>query len=531
MTSEAGNIVASRQSKPFLVDRMARSLFMSVGVLPFFLIAALVIFSLATPQFLHLTNLTNVARQSVYLVLVSLGQMLVLVTGGFDLAVGTSVALTSVISATAMVSLATALPKAAFLVIPLGTGAGLLAATAIGVLNGVGVARFGVSPFIMTLGVQSVGAGIALFITGGVPVDGIPPEFGDVLGFGAVLGVPVPVAVAIVAIIVIWGMMNRTRTRRSLLRRRRQHQGSQSLRHQHSRGPVLRVSDLRVARLGRRHPADRPRRQRRNQPRRNDRPRIDRRLCHRRRLAARRHRPRRKRGARRHLHRADPERHEPHADRLVHADGADRQPAHSRRRHRSGPLSVASRRPLISTTLNLWSPSHARCRPRLSHPARPTAGRRLDRSAQRRVRARRLAGDLDIGSHRNPLLSRAAHPADAGGAGIRHGRWMASRGGNFCALSDRRARRPASLRRHAGARGRPRLCGWSDGRLPSRHAAGDDGRRLARRARLGPQRAIDGRRHADRQRRPLCAGAALAWNGHRMGQASAVNRLHGLHRR
>jgi ribose transport system permease protein len=211
MTSEAGNIVASRQSKPFLVDRMARSLFMNVGVLPFFLVAALVIFSLATPQFLHVTNLTNVARQSVYLVLVSLGQMLVLVTGGFDLAVGTSVALTSVISATAMVSLAAALPKAAFLVIPLGAGAGLVAAAAIGVLNGVGVARFGVSPFIMTLGVQSVGAGIALFITGGVPVDGIPPEFGDVLGFGAVLGVPVPVAVAVVAVIVIWGMMNRTR--------------------------------------------------------------------------------------------------------------------------------------------------------------------------------------------------------------------------------------------------------------------------------------------------------------------------------
>jgi ribose transport system permease protein len=206
MTSEAGNIVASRQSKPFLVDRMARSLFMNVGVLPFFLVAALVIFSLATPQFLHVTNLTNVARQSVYLVLVSLGQMLVLVTGGFDLAVGTSVALTSVISATAMVSLAAALPKAAFLVIPLGAGAGLVAAAAIGVLNGVGVARFGVSPFIMTLGVQSVGAGIALFITGGVPVDGIPPEFGDVLGFGAV-----PVAVAVVAVIVIWGMMNRTR--------------------------------------------------------------------------------------------------------------------------------------------------------------------------------------------------------------------------------------------------------------------------------------------------------------------------------
>lgn len=211
MSSETGGIAQSGQSKPLLIDRLIRSLFLNVGVLPFFLVAALLIFSFATPQFLNLANLTNVARQSVYLVLVSLGQMLVLVTGGFDLAVGTSVALTSVISATAMAALSATVSKAAFFVIPVGSGAGLLAAAAIGALNGFGVARFGVSPFIMTLGVQSVGAGIALFITGGVPVDGIPAEFGDILGFGEMFGVPVPVVVAIVAIAAVWIMMNRTR--------------------------------------------------------------------------------------------------------------------------------------------------------------------------------------------------------------------------------------------------------------------------------------------------------------------------------
>ncbi|WP_288200130.1 ABC transporter permease [uncultured Pleomorphomonas sp.] len=184
---------------------------MNIGVLPFFLLAALVIFTVATPQFLNLANLTNVARQSVYLVLVSLGQMLVLVTGGFDLAVGTSIALTSVISATAMVTLAVVFPDSVWLVVSLGILAGFAAALAIGVLNGLGVARFGVSPFIMTLGVQSVGAGIALFITGGVPVDGIPYEFGDVLGFGLLFGLPVPVLVAVVAIALVWIMMNRTR--------------------------------------------------------------------------------------------------------------------------------------------------------------------------------------------------------------------------------------------------------------------------------------------------------------------------------
>ncbi|MDW3118721.1 MAG: hypothetical protein R8G60_13790 [Roseovarius pacificus] len=57
-------------------------LFVKVGVLPFFLLGALVIFTLLSSKFLTGQNLINVARQSVYLVLVSMGQMLALVTGG-----------------------------------------------------------------------------------------------------------------------------------------------------------------------------------------------------------------------------------------------------------------------------------------------------------------------------------------------------------------------------------------------------------------------------------------------------------------
>lgn len=188
-----------------------RVLFLRVGVLPFFLAAALIVFSLVSAQFLSLQNLTNVARQSVYLVLVSLGQMLVLITGGFDLSVGTAIALTSVVSATAMVVAAAAMPDMVWLVIFLGAAAGFGAALLVGALNGLGVAQFGVSPFIMTLGVQSIGAGIALFVTGGVPVANLPYEFGNFFGFGRILGVPVPVLLAILVIVGMWFVMNRTR--------------------------------------------------------------------------------------------------------------------------------------------------------------------------------------------------------------------------------------------------------------------------------------------------------------------------------
>ena len=211
MNSKAEASTVSRSEKSWSVGRLITALFIRVGVLPFFLVASLVVFSLASAQFLTVGNITNVARQSVYLILVSLGQMLALVTGGFDLSVGTSIALTSVISATVMVALATVFPDSVWLVIALGTLAGFGAALLIGAVNGLGVAQFGVSPFIMTLGMQSVGAGMALFITGGVPIGNLPYAFGDFFGFGTIFGMPVPVLIAIVAIVGMWVLMNRTR--------------------------------------------------------------------------------------------------------------------------------------------------------------------------------------------------------------------------------------------------------------------------------------------------------------------------------
>ena len=211
MNSKAEASTVAQGEKPWSLGRLTAGLFIRVGVLPFFLVAALVVFSLASPQFLTVGNITNVARQSVYLILVSLGQMLALVTGGFDLSVGTSIALTSVISATAMVALSSVFPDSVWLVIALGTLAGFGAALLIGAVNGLGIAQFGVSPFIMTLGVQSVGAGIALFITGGVPIGNLPYEFGDFFGFGNLFGMPVPVLIAVLAVIGMWVLMNRTR--------------------------------------------------------------------------------------------------------------------------------------------------------------------------------------------------------------------------------------------------------------------------------------------------------------------------------
>ena len=145
---------------------LAAGAFIRLGVLPFLLVIAVVVFTLLSDNFLTQRNLLNVARQSTYLAMVSMGQMFALLTGGFDLSVGTTLAITSVVGATAMAAAHAAMPDSVALAVALGLLAGFGAGLSIGIVNGVGVALFNVSPFMMTLGMASIGFGIALYMTG-----------------------------------------------------------------------------------------------------------------------------------------------------------------------------------------------------------------------------------------------------------------------------------------------------------------------------------------------------------------------------
>jgi ribose transport system permease protein len=101
-------------------------------------------------------------------------------------------------------------PEAVWFAISVGCLCGAIAGTLVGVVNGVGVAWLGVSPFIMTLGTQSVGFGVALLMTGGVPVSGLPGELSETLGFGRILGVPIPILITAAVAVAFWVLMSRT---------------------------------------------------------------------------------------------------------------------------------------------------------------------------------------------------------------------------------------------------------------------------------------------------------------------------------
>lgn len=186
-------------------------LFVRIGVLPFLLVIAIVVFTSLSPRFLTSENLITVARQATYLAIVAMGQMLALLTGGFDLSVGKIVAVTSVITALTMAPLATAHPDATALTLTLGILAGIGAGTLVGVVNGVGVAVFNVSPFMMTLGTATISFGIALTLTSGVPVYGIPDAFGSIFSFGRIFDIPSPVYVTAGLFVVMHILLNWTR--------------------------------------------------------------------------------------------------------------------------------------------------------------------------------------------------------------------------------------------------------------------------------------------------------------------------------
>jgi ribose/xylose/arabinose/galactoside ABC-type transport system permease subunit len=188
--------------------------FVRLGVLPLLLLAAIVVFTSLSSNFLTSGNLLNVARQSTYLTIVAMGQMLALLTGGFDLSVGKNVAITSVVGAMIMARLASAYPDSIGLAIAIGVLGGIAAGTLVGVINGIGVALFEVSPFMMTLGTASISFGIALTLTSGVPVYGMPDAFGSIFGFGQLLGMPSPVyvtaaLVVIMSFVLVWTRMGR----------------------------------------------------------------------------------------------------------------------------------------------------------------------------------------------------------------------------------------------------------------------------------------------------------------------------------
>ena len=130
--------------------------------------------ALLTNRFLSPLNLTNILVQSSIMAVIAIGMTFVVIGGGFDLSVGSTVALAGSIAAMAMVQFGLAA----------GVLAGIATGALVGLANGVIVAKLGINPFITTLGTMVLVRGLVYLVTGGAPVgdDRLPPAF---LAFGS----------------------------------------------------------------------------------------------------------------------------------------------------------------------------------------------------------------------------------------------------------------------------------------------------------------------------------------------------------
>jgi ribose transport system permease protein len=148
------------------------------------------IFSLRQPGFLSPFNLFAMGRSLAIDVIIGFSQMVVLATGGMNLSVGSIGVCAVMLSGYLMQGLD--LPaSAAFLL-------ALLLGGALGWLNGFTVVRTGVNSFVVTLASANLFSGAMLILTKATPINGLPPEVGDI-GQYRVFGLVSPLLLVAVA--------------------------------------------------------------------------------------------------------------------------------------------------------------------------------------------------------------------------------------------------------------------------------------------------------------------------------------------
>jgi ribose/xylose/arabinose/galactoside ABC-type transport system permease subunit len=174
-------------------------------VAPLCLVVSITVFSFLSAEELQVSNLKGLLGQMAPLAIIALGQLIVIITRGFDISVGSVAALAAVIS----VMCVNALGPIGFAMAPIvGLGCGLV--------NGVLIGRFRVQPVIATLGMLSVARGLVLAISGNqaVALEGDNPL--SQLGYGSLAGIPISFLVTAALAIAVTVMLSRTRAGRRI---------------------------------------------------------------------------------------------------------------------------------------------------------------------------------------------------------------------------------------------------------------------------------------------------------------------------
>ena len=165
------------------------------------LLGLVIILSFLSPYFLTIPNLLNVVRQVSIIAVVSLGMTMVILTGGIDLSVGSMLAFSGAITAGMIVNSGLNVFLAIFI--------GLAAGTALGLFNGIAVAKAKLPAFIVTLAMMTVARGFTLIYTNGRPISGFDETF-RFFGAGYIAKIPVPVIIMFLLLFIIYILLKKT---------------------------------------------------------------------------------------------------------------------------------------------------------------------------------------------------------------------------------------------------------------------------------------------------------------------------------
>lgn len=152
----------------------------SIVILALILFALLVVGSVLSPRFASAANIRNLFGQSMPLLILSLGQLIVIIAGGIDVSSGALMAASGVMGATLMSGFGWPFPAAIAAMVVLGT--------AVGSANALLAFRAKVDPFVVTIGTFLILEGVALVISPR-PVGASPDVLRTIVG-GQMLGIP-----------------------------------------------------------------------------------------------------------------------------------------------------------------------------------------------------------------------------------------------------------------------------------------------------------------------------------------------------
>ncbi len=170
------------------------------GILIAFLAICLTL-TYISPQFLTLSNWTIIFTQVSINALLAFGVTFVIITGGIDLSIGSVVAVSGVVAA--LLARQDHYP----VIVPI--LGGLLVGLLFGALNGFLITKSKIAPFIVTLGIMTIGRGLALIISKGRPISNLSESF-NFIGGGDILGIPFPIIVLFVVFIICSVVLKKT---------------------------------------------------------------------------------------------------------------------------------------------------------------------------------------------------------------------------------------------------------------------------------------------------------------------------------